>query len=436
MKNKHLHLLAIILILAAGILHYVTAAEEYSKARYMGVLFLANFLGSLISAFGISRRKLGWGWMLGVVIAAGSIVGYVLSRTAGMPGMEVEEWYDPIGIPALIAEALFLLVFVLARPWSASAAQEAESPSRNRSGEPWAYLPAMGLIAGIGILHLMKSTQVYQAAKDVCGLTFANLGVLFQSQLGIIALTVGGSFFVVFLLSLFTVYGIWRKNFWTGWAFGIVIVVLSLFGTYQSRVDGTSAIGVRGWGDPVSLAILLEAVFLVIFFLSKPWIDARDGSSLVLQRGNRQPALLASMALIVVLVGVFSYQLGARNNSHVEHPLPETIISNDALEQQYGIRLTLVGVTAAGGMVDVRYRVVDPVKAAQLVDEEEGGIMPMVYVGNGDVMLMPDMHMREQRLVAGRVYYSLIPNAQNVVKRGTVVTVVFGDVAVEPTLAQ
>ncbi|NTU56889.1 MAG: hypothetical protein HGA79_11625, partial [Anaerolineales bacterium] len=106
------------------------------------------------------------------------------------------------------------------------------------------------------------------------------------------------------------------------------------------------------------------------------------------------------------------------------------------LEQQYGIHLTLVGVTAAGGMVDIRYRIVDPVKAAQLVDEEEGGIMPMVYVGNGDVMLMSDMHMREQRLVAGRVYYNLIPNTQNVVKRGTVVTVVFGDVAVEPTLAQ
>ena len=435
MKNKNLHWLAIILILATGILHYVTAAEEYSEARYMGVLFLANFLGSLISAFGISRRKLGWGWILGVVIAAGSIVGYIQSRTAGMPGMEVEEWYDPIGVPALIAEALFLLVFVLARPWSAYAIQEAETPSRNRSGEPWAYWTAMGLIAGIGILHMTKSTQVYQAAKDVCGVTFANLGNLFQSKLGVTAFTVGGSFFIVSILSLFAAYGIWRKKFWTGWAIGILIVIISLLGTYHGRVDGAPGIGVSGWSDPVSLAIFMEAVFLIIFFLSKPWIGILDGG-LMLQGRNRRPVLLTSMTLTVVLVGVFSYQLGARNNAHVEHPLPETVISNDVLEQQYGIHLTLVGVTAAGGMVDIRYRIVDPVKAAQLVDEEEGGIMPMVYVGNGDVMLMSDMHMREQRLVAGRVYYNLIPNTQNVVKRGTVVTVVFGDVAVEPTLAQ
>lgn len=436
MKNKNLHRLAIILILIIGILHYVTAAEEYSEARYMGVLFLANFLGSLISAFGIYHRKLGWGWIFGIVIAAGSIIGYIQSRTAGMPGMEVEEWYDPIGIPALITEALFLLVFVLARPWSASATQEAGTPSRNLSGEPRAYWTAMGLIAGIGILHMTKSTQVYQAAKDVCGVTFANLGTLFQSRLGVTALTVGGSFFVVSILSLFAAHGIWRKKFWTGWAIGIFLVIISLLGAYQGWVDGAPGIGISGWSDPVSLALLMEAVFLVVFFLSKPWIGFLDGGSLVLQGRNRQPVLLASMMVVVVLVGIFSYQLGARNNAHVEHPLPETVISNDVLEQQYGIHLTLVGVTAAGGMVDIRYRIVDPVKAAQLVDEEEGGIMPMVYVGNGDVMLMSDMHMREQRLVAGRVYFSLIPNTQNVVKRGTVVTVVFGDVAVEPTLAQ
>ena len=436
MKNRNLHWLAVILILATGILHYATAAEEYSEARYMGMLFLANFWGSLVSAFGIARRKLGWGWILGVIIAAGSIVGYIQSRTVGMPGMEVEEWYDPIGIPALIVEGLFLIIFVIARPWSASSIQQGDPSSRNRSGEPWAYLTAMGLVAAIGCLHLVKSAQVYQAAKDVCGVTFANLGTLFQSQLGVTALTVGGVFGVVFVLSLFTVYGIWREKFWTGWVLGIFIVILSLFGTYQGGGDGVTGFGINGWSDPVSPALLMEAVFLIVFFLSKPWIGFLDGASLALQGSNRQPALLATMMSVVVLVGIFSYQLGARNNAHVEHPLPETVISNDTLEQEYGIHLTLVGVTAAGGMVDVRYRVVDPLKAAQLVDEEEGGIMPMVYVGNGEVMLMSDMHMREQKLVAGRVYFSLIPNAQNVVKRGTVVTVVFGDVAVEPTLAQ
>jgi hypothetical protein len=284
MKPGILQWLAIIFILATGILHYVTAPEEYSEARYMGVLFLLNFLGSLVSAVGIARRKLSWGWILGIIIAAGSIIGYIQSRTIGMPGMEVEAWYDPIGIPAMLVEGLFLVVTILARPWSASVIQEPLPP-------------------------LTKST-------------------------------------------------------------------------------------------------------------------------------DRQPVLVTSMMLVVVLVSFVSYQLGARNNAHVEHPIPETVISNDMLEQQYGIRVTLVAVTAAGGLVDVRYRIIDPEKAAKLVDKESGGLMPMVYVGNGEIMLMPDHHMRDQKLIADRMYFTLIPNTQNAVQRGTVVTIVFGDVALEPIITK
>jgi hypothetical protein len=97
--------------------------------------------------------------------------------------------------------------------------------------------------------------------------------------------------------------------------------------------------------------------------------------------------------------------------------------------------MTLVAVTAAGGLVDVRYRVIDPEKAALLATEEDG-IMPMVYVENGDVMLMPDAHMRTQKLVADRMYFTLIPNAQNAVKRGSSVIVVFNDIALEPMITQ
>lgn len=440
MKFKNLRWIAIALIFITGYLHLITAGDEYAEARYMGALFLLNFLGALVSAAGIHRRKLWWGWMLGAVIALGSIVGYVQSRTVGMPGMEVEEWYDPIGILAMLVEGLFLVIFVLARPWSASASEGAEASSRNRAGEPTMYLTAMSLVAGIGLLHLVKFTQIYQAAKDICGVTSALLGVdfdvLLQSPTGIKAIYSGGLFFIICLLSLFTAYGIWRQKFWTGWAIGVFITVGSLFGAYQSRLAGASGIAVIGWSDPVGVAILMEVVFLIVFYTAKPWIGTADRQIPTLQARYRQPVLVTTVAATVIAVGFVSYQMGAANNSNNGHQLPETVISNDMLEQEYGIRVTLVAVTAAGGLVDVRYKIVDPEKAAKLVDEEEGGIMPMVYVGDGDVMLMADMHMREQRLVAGRVYYSLIPNTQNVVKRGTVVTVVFGDVALEPMFAQ
>jgi len=433
MNKKLLHWLAILLILATGILHYITAAKEYSEARYMGVLFIANFIGSLIAAVGIARRKPGWGWSLGGVIAAGSILGYIQSRTVGMPGMQVETWYDPIGIPALIVETLFLLTLVLARPWSADRFREADSSPTLRASDRPVYWTAMGLAGAAGFFSLLKVGQVYQAGKDVCGLTLGHTEVLFQSPAGLQVLSVGSSFFLIFLVSLFAVVGIWRKKFWNGWAPGALVPFALFFENSQSRIAGVPEIAVGGWNDPAGIALLWGLAFLVIFFVAKPWLGLLKENAPA--RQTPQPLLFASLAVIIVAVGVFSYQLGAAK-AGAQHPLPAKVISNDTLEQEYGIRLTLVGVTAAGGMVDVRYRVVDPVKAAKLIDPNEGGIMPMVYVGSGDVMLMPDMHMREQQLVAGRVYFVLIPNAQNAVKRGTVVTVVFGNVAVEPTLAQ
>ncbi len=432
MKKQLLHWLAILLILATGILHYITAAEEYSEARYMGVLFIANFIGSLIAAVGIARQRMGWGWGLGSIIAAGSIIGYIQSRTVGMPGMEIEPWYDPIGIPALLIESLFLYIFVLARPWSAPANRPSASSWINPAAPP-VFWSAMGLLTSAGVFSLVKAVQIYQVGKDVCGIALAHPATLLQSQAGTQVTLVSGLFLIVFLLSVFAAYGIWRRQFWAGWANGVFMPLIAFFATYQSRIAEVPQIAPANWLDPAGIAILLGGCYLFIFLLSKPWQELLKRNSAA-AAGSRQPVLLASLAVLVVTVGMVSYQLGAR--SAPAHPLPQTVISNDMLEQEYGIRLTLVGVTAAGGMVDVRYRVVDPVKAAKLIDPQEGGIMPMLYVGNGDVMLMPDMHMREQKLVAGRVYFTLIPNVQNAVKRGTVVTVVFGDVAVEPTLAQ
>jgi hypothetical protein len=115
MKARIIQWLAILLVLETGLLHLMTAQGEYEEVAYMGYLFVGNFLLALIAAYGIYRQQL-WGWLAGLFLAAGSIAGYIWSRTLGMPGMEVEEWLTPFGISALIVEGLFVLLFIL-RPW-------------------------------------------------------------------------------------------------------------------------------------------------------------------------------------------------------------------------------------------------------------------------------------------------------------------------------
>jgi len=156
MKSNMLRWLGIALILEIGLLHIMTAQGEYEAAAYMGYLFAANFFGALIAAFGIYHKQF-WGWALGLIIAAGSIAGYVWSRTRGMPGMNVEEWFSPYGIVSLSAESLFILL-ALARPWKTEADQSARA-AHSRLGY---ILPVAGLVA---VVALGSFTYQWDAAE-------------------------------------------------------------------------------------------------------------------------------------------------------------------------------------------------------------------------------------------------------------------------------
>ena len=118
MKSKFIHWFAIVLMLEIGLLHLMTAQGEFEEAAYMGYLFMGNFVAALLAAYGIYRKQL-WGWVLGLFIAAASIAGYAWSRTQGMPGMVVEEWFTPYGIVAMAVEGVFVLLFIL-RLWKIS----------------------------------------------------------------------------------------------------------------------------------------------------------------------------------------------------------------------------------------------------------------------------------------------------------------------------
>lgn len=93
-----------------GLIHLAVTPEYFEFATYLGLLFVANFLGSAASAFGIYRRAW-WGWPLGLVMAGGAFVMYMESRTIGLPGLN-EGWLDPPGVLSLILEALFVALYL------------------------------------------------------------------------------------------------------------------------------------------------------------------------------------------------------------------------------------------------------------------------------------------------------------------------------------
>src|SRR5215208_1463053 len=106
-----------LLVAALGLIHLVEAPDELQEATYLGLLFLANFGGAVVAAIGIYRNYR-WGWLFGVMLAGGSFVGYVASCTVGLPSLDVEEWLQPLGVLALLVEALFvgLYLTIFVRP--------------------------------------------------------------------------------------------------------------------------------------------------------------------------------------------------------------------------------------------------------------------------------------------------------------------------------
>ena len=104
--------LGIVLIALTGLLHLVETPEYMEEQRYIGVLFVMSVVGSAVALYGIWREQ-AWGWMLGMVVAGGAFVAYVLSRTVGLPRFRENSWssfLEPMGLASLLVEGAFVLI--------------------------------------------------------------------------------------------------------------------------------------------------------------------------------------------------------------------------------------------------------------------------------------------------------------------------------------
>ena len=115
----------IILVLATGLIHLIEGPENYAEAAYKGILFFLNTIGAIVAAIGIYRGERIWGWSLGLLVTAGALILYIVSRTVGLPSLEVDdEWFEPMGLASLIVEGLYILLYayVMTRPATSAAA--------------------------------------------------------------------------------------------------------------------------------------------------------------------------------------------------------------------------------------------------------------------------------------------------------------------------
>ncbi len=150
------------------------------------------------------------------------------------------------------------------------------------------------------------------------------------------------------------------------------------------------------------------------------------------RRSTRRGAVL--LLVLVLLAG----GLGARDWWRAHHDIRSgtTLVDADGMAARYGIEVTLIGVTAAGGLIEFRYQVSDPDKASRLV--HDAALAPALVVeetGATLVMAAPP-HKHGGDLKLGGTYFFLLANAHNAVRPGAHLTLVIGRARLEHLVAQ
>ena len=156
------------------------------------------------------------------------------------------------------------------------------------------------------------------------------------------------------------------------------------------------------------------------------------------RRPSRDPRGRVRLLAAVTGAGLvaFGYVLitqiagGHRDSASAQQTVRETIpplVSATGLARRNGIRIRQLSVTGAGGLIDLRYQVLDPDKAdsvhtalPELVDERSGVVVDQLLMG----------HSHKGVLHAGQTYYLLFENPGDLVRRGSEVTVALGGLRV------
>jgi hypothetical protein len=154
--------------------------------------------------------------------------------------------------------------------------------------------------------------------------------------------------------------------------------------------------------------------------------------------GCARALLLAGMAAALALGGPGCASWRAASKGTVSGPA--AAVQQTALREKWGIEITSLRMSGHGHLIDFRYRVSDPAKAAMVGDRRYEPCM--IDQATGTKLKVPNtpklgpLRQSATRLESGKIYFMLFANAGLLVKSGSKVTVVIGDFRVADLTVQ
>jgi hypothetical protein len=101
-------------LVSVALIHVLQLPDAFAAIGYLGAVFIAAAAACLVIAAVLTRTSDDLAWIATGGLAGMILLGYVLSRSVGLPGFteDIGEWSEAPGLASMVVETL--LVFLTA----------------------------------------------------------------------------------------------------------------------------------------------------------------------------------------------------------------------------------------------------------------------------------------------------------------------------------
>jgi hypothetical protein len=111
-SNVHSHQVArsaaVVGLAGVALIHLLELQGKLQEVPYLGVGYIALIVTAVLAGTLLVHSNSRVGWTLAGGAALGTIVGFILTRTVGLPQStdDIGNWLEPMGLASLFVEAI------------------------------------------------------------------------------------------------------------------------------------------------------------------------------------------------------------------------------------------------------------------------------------------------------------------------------------------